>query len=91
MVADCAISRLLSVGEVCWVLVEVDGLPSWYLSIRFRGMGSRNGGWLRVVGFFCMCLGSGLVMLPICGRSSISALKSPCSGVWVVIFVFIFV
>ena len=45
----CAMSWLLSVWEVCWVLVEVDGLPSWYRSIRFRGMGSRNGGWLGVV------------------------------------------
>jgi hypothetical protein len=73
------------------VLAEVDRLPSWYRSLRFRGMGSRNGGWLRVVGFFCLCLGSGVVMLPICGRSSIRALWSPYSGVWVVIFVFIFV
>ena len=77
----CANSRLLSVWEVCWVLVEVDGLPYWYRTIRFRGMGSRNGGWLRVVGFFCFCLGSGLLMLPICVRSSIKALWSPYSGV----------
>ncbi len=87
----CAVRRLLSVWVVCWVLVEVDGLPSWYKSIRFRGMGSRNGGWLRVVGLFCLCLRPGVVMLPICGRSSIMALWSPYSGVWVVIFVFVFV
>ena len=31
MVAVYAMSRLLSVWEVCWVLVEVDGLPSWYI------------------------------------------------------------
>ena len=30
-------------------------------------------------------------MFPICGRSSIRALWSPYSGVWVEIFVFIFV
>jgi hypothetical protein len=61
------------------------------MSIRFRGMGSRNGGWLRVVKFFNVCLRLGVVMLPICGRSNIWALWSPYSGVWVVIFVFIFV
>ena len=54
MVADCALSRLLSAREVCWALFEVDGLPSWYSSMRFRGMGSWNGGWLLVVGFFCL-------------------------------------
>jgi len=70
------------------VLVEVDGLPNWYMSIRFRGMGSRNGGCLRVVGFFYFCMGSRAVMLPICGRSSMRALWSPYSGVWMVIFVF---
>jgi hypothetical protein len=76
------------------VLVEVDGLPNWYRSIRFRGMGSKSDGWLRplrVVGFFCLCLESGVVMISICGRSSIRALWSPYSGVWVVIFVFVFV
>ena len=66
--ADYVISRLLSVWEVSWVLFEVAGLPSWYRSIRCRGMGSWNGGWLRVVGFFCLCEGSGVVMIPICGR-----------------------
>jgi hypothetical protein len=66
------------------VLVEVDELPSWYSSIRFRGMGSWNGGWLRVVGFFCLCKGSGVVMIPI-------ALWSPYSGVRVVIVMFMFV
>jgi hypothetical protein len=40
VVADCALGRLLSVWEVCWVLFEVDGLPSWYSSMRSRGMGS---------------------------------------------------
>ena len=91
MVADCALSRLLRVWEVCWVLFEVDGLPSWYRSIKFRGMGSWNGGWLLVVGLFCLCEGSGVVMIPICGSLSIRALRSPYSGVWVVIFVFMFV
>ena len=42
------------------MLVEVDGLPSWYRSLRFRGMGSRNGGWLCVVGCFKLCLMSGV-------------------------------
>ena len=65
---------------MCWALVEIDGLPNWYRSIRFQKMGSKNGGWLRVVGFFCLCLESGVVMLPICGRSSIRALWSPYSG-----------
>ena len=91
MVADCALSRLLSVWEVCWVLFEVDGLPSWYRSMRFRGMGSWNGGWLRVVEFFCLCERSGVVIISICGRSSVRALWSPYSGVWVVIFMFMFV
>ena len=86
-----AVSRLLSVWELCWVLVEVDRLPSWYKSIRFWGMGSRNGGRLRVVGLFKLCLKSGVVMHPICVRSSIRVLWYPYSGVWVVIFAFIFV
>ena len=73
------------------MLVEVDGLPSWYIYIRFWGMESRNGWWLRVVKFFCLCLRSGVVMIPICGRSRIRDLWSPHSGVWVVIFVFNFV
>jgi len=73
------------------VLFEVDGLPSWYRSMRFWGMGSWNGGWLLVVGFFRLCVVSGVVLLPICGRSSIRALWSPYSGVSVVISVFIFV
>ena len=73
------------------MLVEADELPRWYKSIWFRGIGSKNGGWLRMVGFFCLCLRSGVVMLPICGRSSIRALWSPYSGVWVVIVVFVFV
>ncbi len=73
------------------MLFEVDGLPSWYRSVRFRGMGSWNGGWLRVVGLFCLCEGSGVVMIPIYGRSSIRALWSPYSGVWGMIVVFMFV
>ena len=73
------------------MLVEVDGYLSWYRSIRFRGMGGWNGGWLRVVGFFWLCERLGVVMIPICGRSSIRALWSPYSGVWVVIAVFMFV
>ncbi len=47
-------------------------------------MGSRNGGWLLVVGFLCLGVGSGFVMFPICGRSSIRALWSPYSVMWVV-------
>ena len=82
-----AMSRLLSVWEMCWVLAVVFGLPNWYRFMRFRGMGSKNGEWLRVVGFFYFCLESGLLMFRICGRSSIRALWSPYSGVWVVIFV----
>jgi hypothetical protein len=73
------------------VLFAVDGLPSWYRSMRFRGTGSSNGGWLLVVGFFCLSEGSGVVMCPICGRSNIRALWSPYSGVWVVFFVIMFV
>ena len=73
------------------MLFEIYGLPNWYRSMRFRGMGSCNGGWLLVVGFFCLCEGSGVVMCPICRKSSIRALWSPNSGVWVVIFVFVFV
>ncbi len=74
VVADCALSMLLSVWEVCRVLFGVDGLPSWYRSMRFRGMGSWNGGWLLVVGFFCLCEGFGVIMCPICGSLSIRAL-----------------
>ena len=73
------------------MLFEVDGLPCWYRSMRFRGMGSWNGGVLFVVGFFCLCEGSGVVMYPVSGRSSIRALWSPYSGVWVVVVVFVFV
>ena len=73
------------------MLVEVEGFPSWYRSMRFRGMGSMNGGWLLVVEFFCLSVGSGLVMFPIYGRSSIKALWSPYSGVWVVIIEFVVV
>ena len=73
------------------MLFEVDGLPSWYRSIRFRGMGSWNGEWLLVVGFLCLCEGSGVVMCHICGRSSITALWSPYSGIWAAIVVFVFV
>ncbi len=36
-------------------------------------MGSWNGWWLRVVGLFCFCLESGVLMIPICGMSSIRA------------------
>ena len=73
------------------MLFEVYGFPSRYRSMRFRGMGSRDGEWLRVVGFFSLCVGSGVAMLPICGRSSIRALWSPYSGVWVVIIEFVIV
>ncbi len=76
---------LMSVWEVWLVLAEVVGLPNWQSSIRFREAGSWNGGWTRVVGFFCVCLMSGVLLLPICGRSSIRALWSPYSGVWVLI------
>ncbi len=91
MVAVCVCSKLLSVCDVCWVLCVVDEFPSWYRSMRFLGMGSRNGGWLLVVGFVCLSMGSGFVMFPICGRSSMRALWSPYSGLWVVIIVFVLV
>ncbi len=84
-------SRLLSVCDMWWVLWEIDEFPSWYRSMRFRDMGSRNGGWLLVVGFLCLGVGSGFVMFPICGRSRIRALWSPYSGMWVVIIVFVLV
>ena len=74
MVIVCPFIRFLIVCDVCWMLFEVDGFPSWYMSMRFRGMGSWNGGWLLVVRFFCLCVGSGVVICPICGRSSIRAL-----------------
>ena len=63
------------------MLVEVDGLPNWYRSIRFWGMGSKNGGWLLVVGFLGLFVGSLVDMGPICGKSSMRALWSPYSGV----------
>ena len=47
------------------MLAEVEGSPNGHRSIRFRGMGSWNGGWLRVVGFFCVCLVSGMLMISI--------------------------
>ena len=62
------------------MLFEVDGLPNWYRSMRDRGMGSWNGGWLRVVGFLSLSVGSWMAIRPICGRSSIRALWSPYSG-----------
>ena len=68
------------------MLVAVVGL-----SIRFWRMGSSNGGWLRVVEILGVCLGSRVLMSPICGRSSMRALRSSYSGVWVMMRVFIFV
>ena len=62
MVAVCAISRLFSVWEVCWVFIEVDGFRSWYRAMRFPVMESRNGGWLRTCGrvlLFVYGVGSG--------------------------------
>ena len=53
-----AMSRLVIVWEVCLVLASVDGLSNSYRSMRLRGMGSWNGGWLRVVRIFSVCLGS---------------------------------
>ena len=73
LVDGWAMSRSLSVWEVCWVLVVVVGLPNWYRSMRFRGMGNMNGWWLRRVAIFWFFLESGVLMFPICGRSSIRA------------------
>ena len=62
-------------------------LPSRYSSIKFCGMGSMNGGWLLVVGFGRLCSALWGWMSPIWGSSSVSALWSPYSRVYVVIVV----
>ena len=66
------------------MLVVVAGLPSWLRSIRLRGIGNLNDGWLRVVGFLSVCLAPGVWMSTICGRYIARAVWSPYSGVWVV-------
>ena len=65
----------------------VVSLPSRYWSIMFCGMGSMNGGWLLVVGFGKLRLALWGCMSPIWGSSSVSALWSPYSGVYVAILV----
>ncbi len=50
------VSRVSVVFVVSCVFVMSDGVPSRYRSIRCCGMGSMNGGWLRVVGFVEFCL-----------------------------------
>ena len=65
----------------------VESFPSRYWSIRFCGMGRMNGGWLLVVGFCKLPSALWGWMSPIRGSSSASALWSPYSGVYVVIFV----
>jgi hypothetical protein len=73
---------------VAWCLSsDVASLPSRYWSIKFCGMGSMNGGWLLVVGFEELRSALWGWMSPIWGSSSASALWSPYSGVYVVIFV----
>jgi hypothetical protein len=76
---------------MCRVLVLIDSLPSRYRSTRFRGMGSTNGGWLRVVWFVFFRLAPGIWMPRIYGSSKMRALWSPCSGVWVVVMILCFV
>jgi len=41
---------------------------------KVAGISSWNGGWLRVVEFLCVCLGSGVFMSNIYVRSSMRAL-----------------
>jgi hypothetical protein len=50
------LNRMVEVCEVCLMLVVVVLLPRRYKSNRFWGMGSMNGGWLRVVWFVAVRL-----------------------------------
>jgi hypothetical protein len=80
-------SRAVVVCVDWCVSSDVVSLPSRYWSIKFCGMGSMNGGWLLVVGFGRLRSALWGWMSPIWGSSSASALWSPYSGVYVVIFV----
>ena len=80
-------SRAVVVCVAWCVSSDVVSLPSRYWSIRFCGMGSMNGGWLLVVGFGRLRSALWGWMSPIWGSPSASALWSPYSGVYVVIFV----
>ena len=80
-------SRVLVVWVACCMRSDVASLPSRYWSIKFCGMGRRNGGWLLVVGFCSFRSDLWDWMSPICGRSRASAIWSPYSGVCVVMFV----
>ena len=81
------ISRAVLVCVAWCVRSDVASLPRRYWSIKFCGMGSMNGGWLLVVEFGKLRFALWGWMSPIWGSSSMSALWSPYSGVYVVIFV----
>ena len=81
-------SRVLVVWVACCMRSDVASLPSRYWSIKFCGMGRRNGGWLLVVGFCSFRSALRGWMSPICGSSSASAMWSPYSGVCVVMVLF---
>ncbi len=66
---------------------EVVSLPNRYMSIRFCGMGSMNGGWLFVLGFGWLRLALRGWMSPIWSSSNVRALWSPYSGLCIDIFV----
>ena len=80
-------SRAVLVWVEWYVKSSVVSLPSRYWSINFWGMVSMNGGWLLVVGFGKLLLALWGWMSPIRGSSSVSALWSPYSGMYVFIFV----
>jgi hypothetical protein len=80
-------SRAVRVCVAWCVRSDAASLPRRYWSIQFCGMGSINGEWLLVVGFGKLRLALWGWMSPIWGSSCVSALWSPYSGVYVVIFV----
>ena len=67
MSALSSLKRVDKVCVACRMLVVVVTLPSWYMSTRFWGTGSMNGGCLRVVGFVADRLASGVRTSPIYG------------------------
>ena len=80
-------SRAVVVCVAWCVRSDAVSLPSRYWSIKFCGMGIMNGGWLLVVGFGRLRSALWGWMSPIWGSSSASALWSPYSGVYALIFV----
>jgi len=53
---DVEVIRVVVLREVYCVFVLIKSLSSRYRSTMCWGMGSMNGGWLRVVRFMCVRL-----------------------------------